>query len=279
MFPGSSPAMRDLIKPASMSTSSAGFRDPAAAAAVNAAAANAAAAARARAAQNNSGGSNKSSLDSFLNALQRGQSNNGTDSISGASSGDIGMRSCGSKTADQNAMNTMIECANRKLSMASNAEAALVDYDQKVMFIVNRATKTVTSCVSISTGKSTGAGQGQTPVGFMLTGSHKGPKYQSSATGTASDCIGLKGTDPETIARASNGVVIHKAHGGAGTSSTLGCIGIEDSQFDKVKEILYGTDSNPKQSAVFIFDQTSRNKCDGGYQPGSGHSGDTETGS
>lgn len=296
MFPGSSPAIRDLIKPASMNSSSA--REPASgvapansaaastaaanAAAANAAAANAAAAnaARARAASTNSG-SDQSSMNAFLNALQRSSGDFSSNSgRSSGGSGDLGMRSCGSAVADPNAMNTMIECANRKLSMASNDKAALVDYDQKVMFIVDRASKTVTGCVQVSTGKDTGSGKGDTPVGMMITGPHKGAKYQSNADGTAADAIGLRGTDPSTIARTDRGVVIHKAHGGAGTNSTLGCIGIEDSQFDKIKEILYGSDANPKKSAIFVHDKNSREKCDGGIAPDSGgSSGDTETGS
>lgn len=192
----------------------------------------------------------------------------------------LGMQTCQGKQADPTALQTMLECSNRKLSMASNAVGGLVDVDQKVMFIVNRASGLVTGCVKISTGKSTGDDKGQTPVGMMITRSHNGPKYQSNADGTEADCVGLQGTDPETIKRASNGVVMHKAHGMAGLPSTAGCIGIEDSDFDKVKDLLYGSDSSPKRSAIYIHTQNSREKCDGGgYDSKPPDTGNSNTGS
>ncbi|MBX3022873.1 MAG: hypothetical protein KF799_14455 [Bdellovibrionales bacterium] len=187
----------------------------------------------------------------------------------GGGSGSVDMRSCGEKSADPTALETLFLCADRKLSAASNSKAALVDVDQKVMFIVDRNTKRVEGCVNIATGKSTGAGTGQTPTGMMITGPHNGPKYQSNADGTVQDCVGLKGTDPETIKRSANGVVMHKAHGRAGTAGTAGCIGVEDAKFDAIKDILYGSDKSPKSSAIFIHDKYSRAECNGTGREGS----------
>ncbi len=133
--------------------------------------------------------------DLFNQALMQrpGASGGAYNQTAGVSSNiaNADLRDCGDKKPDLNALDTMISCANRKLSMASNAKGALVDVDQKVMFIVNRGTREVEGCVNISTAKSTGAGIGQTPLGMMITGSHDGGKYQSNADGTSADCIGL----------------------------------------------------------------------------------------
>lgn len=190
-------------------------------------------------------------------------------STSSIFAGNVDMRSCGSKVADKTALNTMIECGNRKLSMASNPIGALVDFDQKVMFIVNRASGTVTGCVDISTGPTIGSETCQMPVGMMITGPHHGGKYDSSGSGQG-DCVGLQGTDPMTQKRAANGVVIHPAHGLAGQRKTCGCVGVKDEEFQKVSDMLYGSDASPKKSAVFIYDKNSREKCDGGERSGNG---------
>lgn len=204
-----------------------------------------------------------------------------SDDISGSgrdgSVSDAAIKDCGSSRPDPTALQTALECVNKKLSVVSTDKMALADTDGKIMFIIDRQTKQAVGCVQISTGKNgKGDGYGQTPLGLVITGPHNGARYQSSASGTERDAIGLTGTDANTKVRTDNGVVMHKAHGSAGRNSTLGCIGVEDSQFDAVKRELYGSDSNPKRSPVFIYDRNSREKCSSDGKGGGGSGGDSQ---
>lgn len=182
-----------------------------------------------------------------------------------------GMQSCGSAVADPTALQSLLECSKKHLSVSANSKAALVDVDQKVMFIVDRNTGLVEECAEVSTGKGTGDQKNQTPTGMLITRPHHGARYQSNADGTEADGIGLAGTDRETSVRAAAGVILHKSHGREGTNATAGCVGIANDRFDRIKQLLYGSDSNYKRSAVFIHDKNTREKCgvEGGtYQRG-----------
>lgn len=179
------------------------------------------------------------------------------------------METCdGNQRPDATAMQTALDCAKR--ANVNGNMLALVDGDRKLMHIIDRndtsfAAKPV-KCVRISTGRNGfGTSYGQSPRGLMITGPHAG-NYNSNADGQRNDCVGLKGTDPETRTRESNGVIMHPAHGGAGSNSTLGCIGVEDKFWSDVKKTLYGPEH--KQSAVFIFTKETREKCSAGQGSG-----------
>ena len=179
----------------------------------------------------------------------------------GSSGGGAGVDNCPGAWPDPAALQNMLKCT-KGLSQATNRLAGLVDIDKKVMFIIDRSGGgKVVKCVPISTGKNgAGGSYGQTPTGCMITTSHHGD-YQSSATGTQKDCIGLAGTDSLTKSREAAGVIMHKAHGGAGGSTTLGCIGVKDGEFDQIKEMLYGSDSSQKRSVVCAFNAQTKTEC------------------
>ena len=227
-----------------------------------------------------------------LSNLLKGMGSGGPSRGSGSSAGGgdrpgatnecgAAVNNCPHTKPDPTALQTMLECVGRS-SVATNRYAGLVDYEKKVMFIIDRNSGgSSVLCVPVSTGKSTGDQKGQTPTGYMFTTSHQGNYQSSGQEGTQKDCIGLSGTDGETQRRCDNGVILHKAHCAAGTTSTAGCIGVEDSLFDQVKSYLYGTDSTKKTSAIFVFTPENREKCTigKGIGRGNGGGGSGETGS
>lgn len=158
----------------------------------------------------------------------------------------------------------MLSCIrDQKSYNVTNQTAFFVDYQKKQGFVVDKDTGAIKYCVRISTGKGVGIGYGQSARGLSITTSHHGDYDSGGAKGPAADCIGLAGTGTETRERESKGCILHKAHGGEGRNSTLGCIGIEDSNWPEFKRIMYGSDQQPKRSAVFLYDSKSGPTCDG----------------